>query len=93
MQFIVNAITMLLDQMRDEGAEFPIQMVVLSRNGSLLFVTYTRGKNGGINADAKAEHQEADLFVLPVHLIFIDGIGVYRHAVLTTPDERPQFIN
>ena len=94
MQFIVKAITTILDQMRAEDAEFPIQMVVLSRNGSLLFVTYRRGDDGQVLANSHAEYQDQGQFMLPVHLIFVDATGeIFRHAILTDPDDKPRFIN
>jgi hypothetical protein len=87
----------ILTEALESGFELPFPLVIVGKNGSLLFVRYVASAIGdGLDCGQLASYQ-ADptdrhkLLIFPINAMLVDAKGRAGHIVFETEDEQPRF--
>jgi hypothetical protein len=81
----------LLERAVDAGLQLPIVFVLMSVNGYVSAIRYSRAPNGDWDPKLLVEGKEPP-GVFPVHLFFSDASGKLLNAKIESPGDHPKWV-
>jgi hypothetical protein len=72
---LAEIMSKVLVQLREEGFELPIQVIVVGACGSIICMEYVQGEGDALDTNHVAERIRPPGLRLPINLILIDSKG------------------